>query len=137
MSTTLDRSHEDHARTDAGLGLIEIVISMFLLALLALAFAPVLITSLQASTRNTTLATATQLVNERMQIAQASGPACSAVASIAGDASLTDARGVVITVRTEVAECPVGVGTVAVSSSAVRADTGETLATASTLVFVQ
>lgn len=99
-----DGVHE-HER---GLSLIEVVISMVLLALLAMAFAPVLIASIRSSDANTTVATATQLVNERMQAAQANGPSCSAVASLAGTATLTDPRGVTISIVTTVAPCPEG-----------------------------
>jgi len=122
---------------DAGFGLIEIVVSMFLLALLAVAFAPVLISAIRASAANTTTATATQLVNERMQIAQSLSPICANVAGLVGSAILVDSRDVAIEVTTVVAECPAGVGTVRVESVAVRLDTDEELARASTLVFVE
>lgn len=135
--TSPRRTLRERLDSDRGLGLIEIVISMFLLALLALAFAPVLIAGIRSSEANTTTATATQLVNERMQIAQASGPSCSAVASLAGEISLTDPRGTTIDVTTTVETCPVGTGTVEVVSVATRNDTGAAIAEASTLVFVQ
>ncbi len=135
-TTTVSHSDRDDER-DLGLGLIEIVISMFLIAMLAVAFAPVLIASIRSSDANTTVATATQLVNERMQIAQATGPSCPAVASLAGTITLTDPRGVTITVVTTVGPCPVGAGTVDVASVATRTDTGAGLAQASTLVFVE
>lgn len=124
-------------RDDAGFGLIEVVVSMFLLALLAVAFAPVLISSIQASAANTSTATATQLVNERMQIAQSSGPVCATVAGLVGSAILIDSRDVEIEVTTTVGACPVGVGTVRVESVAERTDTDEELARASTLVYVE
>lgn len=123
--------------TDAGFGLIEVIVSMFLLALLAVAFAPVLISSIRISAANTSTATATQLVNERMQIAQSFGPVCATVAGMVGSATLVDARDVEIDVTTTVGACPVGIGTVRVESVAVRLDTGEELARASTLVYVE
>lgn len=122
---------------DAGFGLIEVVVSMFLLALLAIAFAPVLISSIQASAANTSTATATQLVNERMQIAQSSGPVCATVAGLVGSVTLIDSRDVEIEVTTTVGACPAGIGTVRVESVAVRTDTAEELARASTLVYVE
>jgi Tfp pilus assembly protein PilV len=131
------RAVAERLESEHGLGLIEIVISMFLLALLAIAFAPLLIAGLRSSAANTTTVTAIQLVNERMQIAQASGPSCSAVASLAGDLTLTDPRGVTIEVTTTVAACPSGSGTVDVTTTAVRSDSGGALAEASTLVFVE
>lgn len=125
------------ALADEGFGLIEIVVSMFMLALLAIAFAPLLIQSLQVSAENSTVATATQLVNDRMRIAQANGPTCSAVASLVGTTSVTDSRNVTITVTTTVGACPTGAGTVRVSAVAVRTDTDATVAQAATLVFVE
>lgn len=122
---------------DAGFGLIEVVVSMFLLALLAVAFAPVLISSIQVSAANTTAATATQLVNERMQIAQSLSPMCSSVAGLVGTATLVDAREVPIEVTTTVGACPPGVGAVRVESVATRVDTNEELVRASTLVYVE
>ncbi|UYN83280.1 MAG: prepilin-type N-terminal cleavage/methylation domain-containing protein [Microcella sp.] len=133
---TAHRFAASHDR-EAGFGLIEIVVSMFLLALLAVAFAPVLISAIRASAANTTTATATQLVNERMQIAQSLSPICANVAGLVGSATLVDSRDVTIEVTTIVGECPGVVGTVRVESVAVRLDTEEELARASTLVFVE
>jgi type II secretory pathway pseudopilin PulG len=127
----------ERLRSDSGFGLIEIVISMFMLAALAIAFVPVLIQGLKQSASNTTLATATQLVNERMQLAQGAGTTCSVVAGLGITEDFTDPRGVVIRVTTTVGTCPTGSGTVAVSASAVRLDTSTTIASAETLVFVQ
>jgi type II secretory pathway pseudopilin PulG len=135
--TTMRRASGPALDDDAGFGLIEVVVSMFLLALLAIAFAPVLISSIQASAANTTTATATQLVNERMQIAQSSGPVCATVAGLVGSVTLIDSRDVEIEVTTTVGACPAGIGTVRIESVAVRADTDEELARASTLVYVE
>ncbi|MFO7691343.1 MAG: type II secretion system protein, partial [Cryobacterium sp.] len=48
---------------EQGFGMIEIVVSMFLLALLSIAFLPLLVQSLQVSVQNARLATATQLAS--------------------------------------------------------------------------
>lgn len=127
----------ERLRSDQGFGLVEIVVSMFMMALLAVAFLPLLIQGLQTSHRTTTLATATQLVNERMQLAQSSGPVCTNVATLAVSEEFTDPRGVVIRVVTDVGTCPAGVGTVDVVATATRLDTSEQLAVAETKVFVQ
>ncbi len=137
MTETAAGARRLNVLADEGFGLIEIVVSMFMLALLAIAFAPLLIQSLQVSAENSTVATATQLVNDRMRIAQANGPTCSAVASLVGTSTVTDSRNVTITVTTTVGACPTGVGTVRVSAVAVRTDTGSTVAQAATLVFVE
>ena len=77
-----DKKHSSPA-IDSGFGIIEIVISMFLLALLAIAFLPMLITSLSSTAANATAATATQIVNQQLEQARASGSSCSAVKSFA------------------------------------------------------
>jgi len=124
-------------RSDEGFGLIEIVVSMFMLALLAMAFLPILVQGLKQSSSNATLATATQLVNQQLQQAQAKGPTCTNVESVAGTQQLTDPQGVQIQVTTTVGSCPTGTGTVTVASAAVRQDSGDTVASASTLVYVK
>lgn len=131
-----DRLGSERARDD-GFGLVEIIVSMFVLATLAIALLPVLVTGIKQSAVNSTLATATQLVNRQMQLAQSSGSVCANLGSLAGTTALTDNRGVIISVTTTVGTCPAGVGTVEVSAVAVRTDTGNTLAEAQTLVFVQ
>lgn len=127
----------ERLRSEAGLGLIEIVVSMLVLAALSMAFLPVLIQGLKQSASNTTLATASQLVNERMQLAQAAGPTCSNVSAVAGTENFTDPRGVVIQVTTVVGTCPSGTGTVPVTATAVRLDTSTSIVRSSTLVFVK
>ncbi len=120
---------------DKGFGLIEIVVSMFILAILAIAFVPLLVEGLKQSIATSTTATATQLVAERLQLAQAQGPVCSDVAALAGTNQFTDPRGVIIAVTTTVGSCA-SATTVAVSSVAVRLDTGVPVASANTLVYV-
>lgn len=125
---------------DRGLGLVEIVVAMFLLAILALALAPLLIQGMKATVRNATLAAATQLANESISLAQAASPDCNAVLATAADPRppLVDARGVELVATTVTGACPAGgTGTVSVSVTVVRQDTDETVAEASTLVFVQ
>jgi prepilin-type N-terminal cleavage/methylation domain-containing protein len=129
-------SRRRSADADDGFGIVEIVVSMLILAILSMALLPVLIMGLKQSAANTTLATATQLVNDRIRAAQALGPVCTNVATAAGLQSLTDPRGVQLQATTVVGSCPVGVGTVNVTTTVVRLDTGATLASASTLVLV-
>ncbi len=76
----MDAKHEAIAAGDEGFGMIEIVVSMFMLSIIAIAFLPLLISSLQLSARNATLATATQLVNEQMDAPRlAASPTCSSL----------------------------------------------------------
>ena len=132
MNTTgvrLPGSSED------GFGLIEIVISMFLLALLAMAFLPVLAQGLKQSAANATLATATQLVQQSIEGAR-SQTTCSAI--LAESSSVPDARGISVTIARTVGACPL-IGyptTVPVTVTVTQNDTGAVLSTAKTLVFV-
>ena len=132
----MSRNKRSATTGDDGLGLVEIVVAMFVLAVLSLALLPLLIFGMQASARNTTLAAAAQLANDRIHIAQALGPVCANVQVVAGDETLVDPRGVELVATTTVGACPGGVGTVSVSTSVVRTDTGDTVASADTLVFV-
>ena len=124
-------------RSDDGFGLIEIVISMFLLAVLAMAFLPLLVQSLKQSAANATLVTATQLVNERLELVQSAGGTCSSIGAFAVDSTFDDAQGVTIALSTTVGTCPDATGTVLVTSIATRTDTGVVLIEASTRVFVE
>ena len=58
-------------RVDDGFGMLEIVISMFLIGLLAVAFLPFLVQGLTQSAANRTLAAATQLLNTEFENARA------------------------------------------------------------------
>jgi type II secretory pathway pseudopilin PulG len=140
MTTTSTERRSDHAPTDpssdAGLGLVEIVVSMLMLAILAIAFLPLLVEGLKLSARNTTLATATQLVSERMQLAQAAGPECTDVAALGGVLTFTDPRGVELEVTTTTGLCEPTTRLLSVSAAVVRLDTVETITSSSTLVYV-
>lgn len=127
----------ERLRSDLGFGLIEVVISMFLLAVLAMAFLPLLVQSLKQSTANATIATATQLVNERMELVQSAGGNCASVGTYAVDSSFDDPQGVTIQLSTSVGACPDATGTVLVTTVATRADTGAVLIEAATRVFVE
>lgn len=84
------------AARDDGLGLVEIMVALFLLAILAISFLPVLIQGLQLSVRNATLATASQVLNEELDRLAALDGTCTALAAhlAAVAPSTTDARGV-------------------------------------------
>jgi hypothetical protein len=111
---------------------------MLVLATLAIAFLPLLITGLKQSSTNTTQALATQLVSERMSLAQAA-TSCSALTLVASSASETDPRGNVVDVTTTVQNCSAGRGTYTVTATARLVEDGvpgDQLASASTLVFL-
>ena len=93
---------------EVGFGLVEIVISMFLLALLAVAFLPLLIDALRTTVRNATTATATQLVSEQLDAVSLIPRTCAALADFeaASVPTLTDERGTVYTATRSAATCP-------------------------------
>ena len=68
--------------SEKGFGMIEIVVSLFLLTLLTMSFIPLLITSQKSAGANTTIATATQIVNQQLEGARsvrsqgANSPSC-------------------------------------------------------------
>ncbi|MBG6213160.1 type II secretory pathway pseudopilin PulG [Cryobacterium sp. CAN_C3] len=123
--------------------MIEIVISMFLLALLAIAFLPLLVQGVKQSSVNSSLAAATQLVNNEMELAR-SRTTCSSLT--ATTFSVLDPRGITLQVaRTVGGSCPAATVppaapaypiTVPVTVTVTRSDTGAVLSSASTLVFV-
>ena len=122
---------------EEGFGLIEIIISMFLLAMLAVMLAPVLIQGLKQSASNATLASATQLANEQSEQARAWKSCDDVVASIE---TVTDARAVELTIETTVGPCaPAAEDPVAVPVTVVvtRSDLGLVVTTTKTLVFIE
>ena len=126
---------------DRGFGIIEIIVSMFILGLLAAAFLPILIQGLKLSASNATMATATQLANDQIELAR-SATKCSELGlpTTVTTTTIVDPRNVPLSiVRTvgsscaPIAENPVKVP---VGVTVTRTDTGDLLATAHTLVFI-
>jgi len=90
-------------RRDSGIGLIEIIISMFLIALLAIAFIPVLVSALRASELNSTAATATRLVAQAIDDARTRGAAdCADAQLLNATRDTVDAQGVTLRIVTTV-----------------------------------
>ena len=75
---------------EAGFGLVEIVVSMFILAIIAIAFLPLLIQGIKVAADNRTLATATQLIHDQIEQARAIG-ACNALAAFGASVSQPNA----------------------------------------------
>ena len=133
-----DRQRETPRATEAGFGLIEIAVSMFLLGLLAVSLLPFLVQGVTQSAANGTLAAATQLLNKEMENARAQ-TTCTALT--AATFSVVDPRGVTLQVaRTVGGACPASASsypiTVPMAVTVVRTDTGVVLASAKTLIFV-
>lgn len=75
---------------DEGFGLVEIVVSMFILAIIAIAFLPLLIQGIKVAADNRTLATATQLIHDQIEQARAIGT-CDALAAFGASVSQPNA----------------------------------------------
>jgi type II secretory pathway pseudopilin PulG len=125
---------------DRGFGMSEIVVSMFMLALLALALLPLLISSVQLSSKNVTLTTATQLVNEQMDVVRGLAPTCSTITRFAGETvglRTTDPRGTVLAVKRTTEVCPTAYPGLMTFTAQVRADgSAQVLAEATTRIFI-
>jgi type II secretory pathway pseudopilin PulG len=72
-------------RGDDAFGLVEILISMFLLTVISLFMLPVFVSTLQLSSRNVSLTTATQLVSEEMDVARQLATSCVALQGYAAE----------------------------------------------------
>jgi prepilin-type N-terminal cleavage/methylation domain-containing protein len=134
MSRSLPAAAPD--QREQGFGMIEIIVSMFLLALLAMAFLPLLIGGLRTSGVNTSIATATQMVSEQMERARAQGSACSALPSSSTQVSAEDST---LTMQRTRGDCPAVADyptVVPFTVSVVQAGTAVPLAEATTLIFV-
>lgn len=87
-------SDTSQASDEAGFGMIEIVVSMFMLLLLAMAFLPVLIQGLRTTSSNAVVATATQLVNQGIESLRSTTYAsCAALNALATTETVSDGRG--------------------------------------------
>jgi len=134
--------HNDTSRVsdDDGIGLVEIVISMFLVALLAISFLPLLLRTLTTSTDNTSTSTASQLVQSNMDQARTAVATCAGVTSFASTSlpAVVDARGVSLTPQRQiVGSCPTSYpGTVAVRAWVTQTGSAVVLAESTTLIYV-
>jgi type II secretory pathway pseudopilin PulG len=68
--------------SESGFGVVEIVVAMFLIGLLAVAFLPILVQSVRVSDTNVTIAEATQVVAQQLERVGAAGSSCSAVKAV-------------------------------------------------------
>lgn len=130
----------DSNPNEAGFGLIEIMVSMFLLALLATAFLPLLIQAMRTSVMNASVATANQLASAQLDELRTLDPYCDTVSAFddVTPASVTDTRGTVYQPSRAVAACPsVYPGVIEVTVSVARAGEPSSLARARTLVYLE
>ena len=116
-------------RRSAGFGIVEVIVSMFLLSIMAMAFLPVLVQALQVSKVNASIATATQLLSADLDGARQAVLLCApeAVSRYEGAFTVTGVWG------TCTEERPT---TVSYTSTVTDATTNEVLAEAVTLILV-
>ena len=122
--------------SEDGIGLIEIVVAMLLLAILATALVPVLLSGLKQASSSATLATATQLANDELERAR-SWTRCSDLDP--GNYSITDARAVELTLSTTVGSCspsPENPVSVPVTVVVTRMDTNVVVTSTTTHIFI-
>ena len=129
-------STPDGPAADSGIGIVEIVIAMFLLALLATTSLPLFVSALKLSAGNSTVTTATELVDEQMTQARSQTATCGALTAFAATATtaITDGTGKSLT-TTRTVSCPSTYPGTARFTATVRAS-GIVRATATTLIYV-
>jgi prepilin-type N-terminal cleavage/methylation domain-containing protein len=134
-----------------GFGLVEILVSMTLLAIILAALAPLLVNSVRVSARNATIAYGTQLVNRQIELARSQSTTCADFTTFLQTvpATETDPRGTSLaitrtpapaTVSAAVAAgtwtCPTATGVQKLAVSVTNVSTGQVLADATTLIAV-
>lgn len=136
---------EELIREESGFGIIEVIVSFFLLAVSTVSFIPVLVNSWTDTGKNTTIATATQIVNEQIEGARAvrspasTAPSCYDVTQFLQVtlAPVTDPRGVTLRPQWDATTCPsIYPGVVRARVSVTRSGDVTPIASAVTLIFV-
>ena len=132
--------------SERGFGVIEIVVSMFLLGVLFISYIPLMINSVKDTGMNTTIATATQIVNEQIEGARAvrspasTEPSCQDITTFlqATLAPVKDPRGVTLVPQWDPTSCPSTYpGVIRVRVTVTRIGYSIPVASAVTLIFVR
>ncbi len=125
--------------SEQGFSLVEIVVSMLVLAGLSLTLIPALTASVVQSANNAVLASATHILSGRMDTARAQATTCQALGAFASTSvpDVASVRGITIRVSQTLGSCPTSYpGTVTFTVDVRRTDTAAVLATATTLLYV-
>ncbi|MFD6700113.1 MULTISPECIES: hypothetical protein [unclassified Microbacterium] len=129
-------TNQGNEGTEDGLGLVEVVIAMFLLALIAVSILPALVNGLRFSAQQSSVATATRQLNGLIDQVRQS-PDCGTMGSILGTAasprSFLDGHGNSYATQAAIGSCNKG-ATVSIHLTATQS--GNTLATADALVII-
>lgn len=119
---------------DEGFTIVEVLVSMFLLALVAVALLPVLWQGVQFSSRQSAVATATRELNALIEEARAT-PTCPGLSAVAVARTVTDGSGRSIVTSGLVAACPAASKSVKLALKATDSS-GAILATSTAIIFV-
>jgi prepilin-type N-terminal cleavage/methylation domain-containing protein len=122
------------SEVDQGFSIVEVLIAMFLLAIVAVALLPALFQGIQYSSQQSAVATATRQLNALVEEARET-PTCTTLSAVAGTNSVTDGAGRTITTSGSVGTCPAVSKTVKISLTAVDTS-GTTLATTTAVIYV-
>ena len=137
---------EQTAGDDAGFGMVEIVVGLFILGVLAISFLPLLWQGLRLSADNATRATAVQIMHDRLEEVRVQSVVCETMRTALNGSYVSttvDPRGISFQVTTTIPACPTATtaypGTSKITVSVRRTDdlTGAPISSASTLVFVK
>lgn len=132
-------------KDENGFGVIEVVVSMFLLGMMSVSFVPLLLNSWKDTGANTTIATATQIVNQQIEGARAVRSASSSTPSCADVLAylqvtlppVIDPRGVTLQPQWNSTSCPsIYPGVVRASVQVNRDGVATPIASAVTLIYV-
>lgn len=119
--------------SDDGFSIVEVIIAMFLLAIVAVALLPSLWQGIRYSSQQSAVATATRQLNSLVEQAR-QAPSCSTLTSVAATKNFTDGVGRTLTSSGTVGSCATKT---AVSLKLTAVDgSGTTLASTSALIYV-
>jgi len=130
---------EEPVRDDAGFTLLEVIIAMFLLAIVVTGLIPALLGSLKLSAQNTNIATASQLVGQQIDVARSGVATCAALTNYKNAVlpPVVDARGVSFQPIRNSVTCTAGTAGIAkVRVSVTLTGNPHVLATATTYVYI-
>lgn len=116
-----------------GFSIVEVIVAMFLLAIVAVALLPALFNGIQYSSQQSAVATATRQLNSLVEQARRA-PSCGAMSSAAATTTFTDGAGRPLTSSGVVGTC----ASKSVASLKLTAvdGSGTTLATTSALIYI-
>ncbi|NEN04503.1 type II secretion system protein [Diaminobutyricibacter tongyongensis] len=124
---------------DEGFTLIEVIVAMFLLAIIALGLIPGLVGALKMSALNSTIATASQLVGQQLDDARSRAATCTALQAYQAEtiAPVVDARGVSLQPKRTTVVCPPSYpGVVTINVYVTKTGSTFKIASATTYIFV-